>query len=246
MADLELTAVVPVFNEGANIERTLRELEAAIARAAPAGHETLIVFDFDEDDTLPPVRRLQPEMPSIRLVKNTRGRGALNAIRAGIDAAAGRFVLVTMADGSDDMSALPAMIDAARAGAAVVAASRYMKGGRQIGGPPVKSLLSRAAGLSLHWVAGLPIHDPTNSYKIYSRSFLDSVTIESEGGFELALELSVKAYRADVPLAEVPATWRDRTAGESRFELRRWLPHYLRWYRTGVITGARRLGRRFR
>ena len=56
------------------------------------------------------------------------------------------------------------------------------------------------------------------------------MTIESEGGFELALELTVKATLAGLTVREIPAMWRDRSAGESRFHLRAWLPHYLRWY----------------
>ena len=64
----------------------------------------------------------------------------------------------------------------------------------------------------------------------WMRSFLDAVTIESKGGFELAIELSVKADLDGRRLAELPTTWRDRTAGESRFKLRAWLPLYLRWY----------------
>ena len=135
-----------------------------------------------------------------------------------------------MADGSDEPADIDRMVALAQAGADVVAASRYMRGGRQIGGPLIKRTLSRAAGLSLHWFAGVPIHDPTSNFKLYSRAFLESVSIESDAGFELALELSVKATLAHRRLAEVPTTWRDRTSGESHFRLRAWLPHYLRWY----------------
>ncbi len=135
-----------------------------------------------------------------------------------------------MADGSDEYGDVDRMVALARDGADVVAASRYMRGGRQVGGPRLKRLLSRAAGLSLHWFAGVPIHDPTNNFKLYSRRFLDATPIESEAGFELAIELSVKATLQGRRLAEVPTTWRDRTGGESRFRLRKWLPHYLRWY----------------
>jgi hypothetical protein len=49
-------------------------------------------------------------------------------------------------------------------------------------------------------------------------------------GSELALDLSVKATLAHRRLAEVPTTWRDRTAGKSNFNLRRWFPHCLRWF----------------
>jgi hypothetical protein len=122
------------------------------------------------------------------------------------------------------------MLALARSGAEVVSASRYMAGGRQVGGPPLKRLMSRTAGLTLHWFARVPTHDPTNNFKLYSRRFLDSVTIESTAGFELALELTVKATLDGRRVAEVPTTWRDRTAGQSNFKLRKWLPHYLHWY----------------
>ena len=57
------------------------------------------------------------------------------------------------------------------------------------------------------------------------------MTIESTAGFELALELTVKATLSGRRVAQVPTTWRDRTAGQSNFKLRKWLPHYLHWYR---------------
>ena len=88
------------------------------------------------------------------------------------------------------------MVALARDGADVVSASRYMRGGHQVGGPLLKRLMSRTAGLTLHWFAGVPTHDPTNNFKLYSRRFLDAVTIESTAGFELALELTVKATLA--------------------------------------------------
>ncbi len=140
-----------------------------------------------------------------------------------------------MADGSDEPHVVEPMVALARDGADVVSASRYMRGGHQIGGPPLKRLMSRVAGLTLHWFAGVPTHDPTNNFKLYTRRFLDAMTIESTAGFELALELTVKATIAGRRVAEVPTTWRDRTAGQSNFKLRKWLPHYLHWYRVAFV-----------
>jgi glycosyltransferase involved in cell wall biosynthesis len=223
---VELSIVVPVFNEPDNIGPTLRQLQAAVHTPA----EVLVVYDFDEDTTLPVVRAMQAELPNVRLLRNDLGRGVLNAMKAGIAAAQGEFVLITMADGSDEVELVDRMVEIAHGGADVVAASRYMRGGRQEGGPLLKRTLSRLAGLSLHWIGRLPIHDATNNFKLYRRSFLESVKIESRGGFELAIELSVKADLAGRRLAELPTAWRDRTAGQSRFRLRAWLPLYLRWY----------------
>jgi len=223
---VELSIVMPVYNEPDNIGSSLRRLTEHVR----ASHEILVVYDFPEDTTLPVVRGLQSELASVRLLQNEIGRGVLNAMKAGIRAADAPYVLITMADGSDEVERVDEMLALARSGADVVAASRYMRGGRQIGGPLIKRTLSRLAGLSLHWVGGLPIHDATNNFRLYRREFLDSVTIESTGGFELAIELSVKAALGGRRLAEVPTTWSDRTAGESNFKLRAWLPRYLHWY----------------
>src|SRR5687767_15939655 len=105
-----------------------------------------------------------------------------------------------------------------------------MRGGRQVGGPWFKALLSRTGGVTLHRLAGVPTRDATNSFKAYRRDFLERTPIESRAGFALALELTVKAHFSGERVEEVPATWRDRAAGTSRFRLLAWLPEYLRWY----------------
>jgi dolichol-phosphate mannosyltransferase len=232
----DLSIVVPVYNEGEAVEPVLRALSTGIVTP----HEILVVYDFEEDITVPVVARLAGEIPGLRGHRNELGRGVLNAMKAGIAASTAPYILVSMADGSDEPHIVDAMVALAQGGADVVAASRYMPGGRQLGGPRLKRLMSRAAGLSLHWFAGVATHDPTNNFKLYARRFLDTVEIESTAGFELALELTVKATLAGRRVAEVPTTWRDRTAGQSNFKLRKWLPHYLAWYRAAFVGRLRR------
>ncbi len=231
MTQTELSVVMPVFKEGEAVEPVLRAMTAAVS----APHEIIVVYDFDEDPTVPVIERLAAELPTIRGLRNDLGRGVLNAMQAGIAASSGEYILISMSDGSDEPHVVDSMVMLARDGADVVSASRYMRGGRQLGGPPIKRLMSRIAGLTLHWFAGVGTHDPTNNFKLYSRRFLDATTIESTAGFELALELTVKASLAGRRIAEVPTTWRDRTAGESNFKLRKWLPHYLHWYRAAFV-----------
>jgi dolichol-phosphate mannosyltransferase len=222
------SVVVPVFNEADNIGPLCR---AALA-SWPPGYELLICYDFEGDSTLPALAALPAaEKPAaLRLVRNDLGRGVRFAIEAGMRAARAPVVVVSMVDLSDDYGKLEAMVEGVERGADVVAASRYMRGGQQIGGPWLKGQLSRLGGLSLHALSGLPTRDPTNSFKAYKKSFLDRTPIESPAGFALGLELTVKAHFGGGKVEEVPATWRDRTAGESRFELWKWLPLYLRWY----------------
>lgn len=221
-----LSLVVPVYNEAENILPLLETLRANLTLR----HETLVVYDFDEDTTLPPARSFGASYPQLRLVKNEIGPGVLNAIKAGMAGSRGDVVMVTMADLSDDTSQIEELASMVRDGAGVAVASRYMSGGAQVGGPLIKSTLSRLAGLSLYWLTDLSTHDPTNNFKAYSRSFLDGLEIESTSGFELGLELTTKAHLSGLEVVEIPTTWRDRTAGESRFKIVKWMPGYLRWY----------------
>jgi len=220
--------VVPVYNEGANIAALFRTLRTQL----PKPFEVLICYDFDEDNTLAAIDALSIDerLQEMRLVKNDIGRGVHNAIKAGMKAARSPIVVVTMADLADDYTNIEKMIELAEQGVDVVCGSRYMKGGQQLGGPWLKGNMSRFAGLSLYWLCGIPTHDATNSFKAYRKDFLDRTPIESKAGFVLGLELTVKAHFRNARVAEVPAIWRDRTEGESRFNLRRWLPIYLEWY----------------
>jgi len=217
--DILLNIVIPVYNEGDNIARVHSEISTKIK----APHRTFVVYDFDEDNTLPVARSLQENDKTLFLVKNSRGRGVLNAMKSGP-------CLVVMGDLSDDLAGVDAMVEKYQQGFKVVCGSRYMKGGRQEGGPLLKRTLSRLAGVSLNWFFRFPVHDVTNNFKLYDKALLDEVGIESEGGFEMAMEITVKAVRKGYPVTEVPTVWKDRSAGQSRFKLWKWLPHYLRWY----------------
>jgi dolichol-phosphate mannosyltransferase len=235
----EIDFIIPVYNEGANIAGALAELYARVTQPK----RVLIVYDFDEDDTVPVVRQLAPRYPGVELVRNTNGRGVINAIRAGIEAARSDVVIISMADLSDDLDVVADMVRLIRdEGYDIVCASRYMSGGRQIGGPIVKRTLSRLGGVSLYWLGGLPTHDATNAFRAYRLSVLRTIPIESSGGFEYTLELTAKAHVAGHRITEVPSTWRDRTAGQSRFRLMKWLPHYAKWYVYALTRGRVRTG----
>jgi len=228
MAPPQLTIVIPVFNEGGTILKTLDEIHRCVTVSA----QIMIVYDSEEDTTLPPVKQLSPDFtPPVRLLRNAYGHGALNAIKTGLEGSQTDLIIVTMADLSDPPEVINDLVQAAESsGAAIVCASRYMKGGRQIGGPKFKGFLSKAAGWILFHFAHLPTHDPTNSFKLYRKSFLKNNMIESTGGFELGIELVVKAFRSNQTVMEVPTVWRNRVEGKSNFKLWKWLPHYLRWF----------------
>ncbi len=223
----ELTLVIPVYNEGANFPA----LWEAVSSHIRTPFRALVVYDFDEDNTVPVVQQIIARGEQrLVLVKNDVGRGVVGAIRTGFNRVEHGPVLVVMADLSDDLSQVDTMVEHYRQGYQVVVGSRYMPGGQLLDAPPLKGLMSRCAGVTLHWFRGIPTHDATNAFKLYDSQMLRSFNVESKAGFELNLELTVKAFLAGHAITEIPTTWRNRTQGESRFRVWAWLPQYLKWY----------------
>ena len=221
----EISIVIPVYNEGENVEPVLRRLFEAVEIDA----EVLVVYDDEHDTTVPVLQQLMVDFPQLRPVHNTYGRGPAKAIRFGIDQAIGKVVVVTMADGCDDASQIAVLTRLVERGVVVACASRYARTGQQVGGPFWKGFMSRMAGLTLYYGARVGTRDATNSFKAYSVDFVRNVGIESDKGFEIGIELVAKARRYRRPVAEIPTIWLDRSFGVSNFKLATWLPRYLKW-----------------
>lgn len=222
-----ISIVIPVLNEA----EAFPQLWTALCSTIRSDFRVLMIYDSDSDTTIPVAKRIVATGERrLRLVKNAAGGGVVGAILTGFNEVESGPVMVVMGDLSDDLAKVDTMLELYHQGFHLVAGSRYMKGGRIENGPVFKQFLSRIAGLSLHWLRGIPTHDATNSYKVYDRAMLRALTIESRGGFELSLEITVKAFLAGYSIAEIPATWRERTSGKSNFKLWRWLPHYLKWF----------------
>jgi hypothetical protein len=88
----------------------------------------------------------------------------------------------------------------------------------------------------LRHLARLPTTDASNGFRLFSRRAIERIPVESTEGFCYSIELLVKAHRLRWRIAEVPVTWIERTDGRSRFQVLRWLPAYLRWYRYAFAT----------
>jgi glycosyltransferase involved in cell wall biosynthesis len=222
-----VSVVVPAYNEGENILPVLDRIFEAVRLPC----EVLVVVDTPDDTTVAVVDEYALKEPRLKCLVNTYGRGPANAIRFGIGAAAAPVAVVTMADGCDDPRQIDDLARLVDRGVAVAAASRYMPGGQQVGGPVIKGLMSKGAGRSLRLLAHIGTRDATNSFKAYSTEFVRAVGIDSRDGFEIGIELTAKARRMRMPVAEIPTIWLDRQAGVSNFRVAKWIPGYLRWYR---------------
>src|SRR5271170_6399929 len=222
-----VSIVVPAYNEGDQIVPVLDRLFESVHLQC----EVLVVVDDEADTTVPVVTEYAFKEPRIRCLVNTYGPGPANAIRFGIATAAAPVTVVTMADGCDDPRQIDDLARLVDRGVAVAAASRYMPGGQQVGGPLFKGLMSKTAGRSLRMLAHIGTRDATNSFKAYSTEFVREVGIDSRDGFEIGIELTAKAKRLRRPVAEIPTIWLDRQAGVSNFKVAKWVPSYVRWYR---------------
>jgi glycosyltransferase involved in cell wall biosynthesis len=218
-----VSVIIPAYQEGSTIIPVLERLLESITLP----HEILIIVDLPDDSTIPFAAQYAPQ---VRVLLNDYGRGPANAIRYGFDHASAPVVVVTMADGCDDPRQIDELTRLVERGVVVAAASRFMPGGMQVGGLLLKRTLSRLAGRSLYWFARVGTRDATNSFKAYDHAFVDRVGIDSRDGFEIGIELTAKARRLRLPVAELPTVWLDRTEGESNFKLGKWLPKYLHWY----------------
>lgn len=233
MSEPRVSIIVPAYNEGERINGCLDDLLSSVTFPC----EVIVVFDRPDDSTAGPAGRYAAQDPRVVPVLNSIGPGPARALRAGFQSARAPVVVVTMADGSDEPAQIDRMVELVEAGAVVATASRYMRGGRQLGGPWLKGLISRAAGVSLFYLARVGTHDATNSFKAYLREFVVEVGIESDSGFEMGIEMVAKARRAKRRVTEIPTVWRDRTAGESNFKVGKWIPRYLRWYLVALRSG---------
>ncbi len=222
-----VSVVVPAYNEGRDIIAVLDRLFESVRLPC----EVLVVVDAPGDPTVAVAEEYAAKEPQLKCLVNTYGPGPANAIRFGIDAAAAPVVVVTMADGCDDARQIDELVRLVERGVAVAAASRYMPGGQQVGGPVIKGTMSRLAGRSLRTFAHVGTRDATNSFKAYATDFVKQVGIDSRDGFEIGIELTAKAKRLRLPVAEIPTIWLDRQAGVSNFKVARWVPSNQRWYR---------------
>ena len=235
----ELDIVIPAFNEGRNIVRTLSALASSLQTSA----RVLICYDHADDDTLPAVRdnaQAYAGLP-VELVRNPGG-GAHAAVMEGFAKSSAPYVMMYPADDDYNAQKLDAMVAWARAGCDIVCASRFMRGGTMVGCPPLKAALVRAGNFTLRHLARLPTTDASNGFRLFSRRAIERIQIESREGFCYSIELLVKAHRLGWKVADVPVDWFERQHGQSRFQVLKWLPAYLRWYLYAFATTLLRRG----
>jgi len=232
----KISIVVPAHNEQENIAEVIRKVEEGLK----ISHELIVVNDHSSDATVSLVQGLKERYANLRLVHNTDSQGFADAIKTGLRQVRTEIVVPVMADLCDDLSTIEAMLCKIDQGFDVVCGSRYIKGGARLGGSKIKGFFSSFAGKSLHLILGVPTHDIANAFKMYRKKVIDTINIEAKG-FEISMEIPLKAYYAHFKITEVPTLWHERTKGKSSFKMFKLIPNYSRFYFWAVFKRIRSL-----
>jgi len=222
---MKLSVIVPAYNEEDNITDVINKIEEALE----IPHELVVVNDHSIDTTAQLVTGFARQYNNIRLVENKLPRGFANALKTGFSNAATDIAVPVMADLCDDLSTIKEMLQKINEGYDIACGCRYIKGGARLGGSKLKGFFSSFVGRSLCFLLGLPTHDIANAFKMYRKNVIDSIDIKSKG-FEISMEIPLKAYYLGFKMTEVPTVWKERTKGKSNFRMLKLLPNYLKLY----------------
>ena len=208
--------VIPTYNESENIERMLAQIAECLPAAA-----ILVVDDGSPDGTAALVKRVAAERDDVFLLERSGKSGLGSAYRTGfawgLERGYDAFVEID-ADFSHDPAALPTLLAPIEDGCDVAIGSRYVEGGSIPNWAWHRHLLSRGGNLYASAMLGLGVADSTAGFRCYSAAILrqlDLTRIRAEGyGFQI--EMTYRAKQHGAVIREVPISFVDRAAGESK------------------------------
>jgi dolichol-phosphate mannosyltransferase len=210
--------IIPTYNEKENIERMVRKVFSL-----PVAFELLIVDDGSPDGTAQIVQNLQNEFgKKLHLLERKGKLGLGTAYIAGFKYAIEHkfdYIFEMDCDFSHNPDDLVNLFNAcAKDGADLSIGSRYVKGGKVVNWPIDRILMSYFASLYVRIVLWINIHDTTAGFKCYKRNVLESINLDAIKfiGYAFQIEMKYKVKKAGFKIKEVPITFTDRTAGESK------------------------------
>lgn len=195
-----------------------------------------MVYDSPDDESIPVVRAMQKDYPELRGILNDKGRGVINALRAGVEGCESDIVLVFAADEVGPVLSIEAMIELMNRGCDFVTCTRYAHGGRRLGGSLIGMTLSRLANWSFRIASGCTMTDATTGIKMFRRDVFRRLDLQANPvGWAVAFEMAIKAQQLKLRIGEVPIISIDRLyGGTSSFRVFSWSREYLRWFFWGV------------
>jgi len=215
-SSLDLSIVVPTFNESANVRELLSRLQALLGET---GWEVIFVDDDSPDETAALVRSVARQDPRVRCLQRVGRRGLSSACIEGMLASAAPFIAVMDADLQHDEAVLPRMLGLLKSGGAdVVVGTRYAQGGSTGDWDRQRAGMSRLATRIGQKVLGQDVSDPMSGFFMLRREVLDGSVRKLSGiGFKILLDI-LASTPPGLRVAEVPFTFRSRFAGDSKLD----------------------------
>lgn len=213
-----LSIVVPAHNEEGNIKQTLKELVEALDKES-IDFEIIVVDDNSNDSTSQLVRTAGATDKRIRLIRRMPPAGFGRAIRAGLDAVLGTYVVICMADLSDDPQDVIAYYRKLKEGYDCVFGSRFIKGGSTEGYPWNKLIVNRIVNRSVQAMFVTQHNDLTNAFKGYRTSVIRDCGPYRSSHFNITLEMSLSALVRRYHIAIIPIRWYGRDSGVSKLRM---------------------------
>ena len=210
--------IIPTYNEKENIERMVRKVFSL-----PVAFDLLIVDDGSPDGTAQIVKNLQNEFGNkLHLLERKGKLGLGTAYIAGFKYAIQHkfdYIFEMDCDFSHNPDDLVNLFNAcSKDGADLSIGSRYVKGGKVLNWPIDRILMSYFASLYVRLILWINIHDTTAGFKCYKRNVLETINLDGIKfiGYAFQIEMKYKVKKAGFKIIEVPITFTDRTAGESK------------------------------
>jgi dolichol-phosphate mannosyltransferase len=208
--------VIPTYNESENIERILHRIHECLPQAG-----VLVVDDGSPDGTAELVTAVAAELADVHLLARTAKSGLGSAYRAGfawgLERGYDAFVEID-ADFSHDPAALPSIVAPLGEGFDVSIGSRYVEGGSIPNWAWHRHLLSKGGNLYASMMLGLGVADSTAGYRAYSAGILRRIDLDRirAEGYGFQIEMTYRARQHGAAITEVPISFVDREAGESK------------------------------
>ena len=213
--DEQALVIIPTYNEKENIHSIVELVLSQVANL-----EILVVDDNSPDGTAAIVTEMAQANPRVHLLSRAGKLGLGTAYIAGFKwgLARGYAYLIEMdADFSHDPCEIPNMLKAIQQ-ADLVLGSRYIDGVRVVNWPLSRLFLSKGASYYVRIITGLPIHDPTGGFKCFRRKVLETIELDKvrSNGYAFQIEMTHKAWMMGFRVREIPITFADRSAGQSK------------------------------
>ena len=218
---MDLSVVIPMFNEAENVEVTLTRVERALA-SFQGTYEIIAVNDGSIDNTLEILERVASQNEKVKVVSYSKNFGRGMALRTGFKESKGEIVVSIDADLSYDPCYIVDLVKTLRTEQDIdfVLASPYMPGGGVQDVPFLRLWISKLGNKILRFAMPNRIYTSTGIFRAYRREVLDSLELESDGK-EIHLEVLSKAIALGFRVKEIPVVLTNRKRGRSKFRFRK-------------------------